>query len=94
MVDWIIFLIFVSQSKTNIMLKTISLQEYAKRIGYIETKNLTLEDIQEFAEEVLDWTIWDYPIEELDYVINEVHEGNTNELVYVETDFGLRICEL
>jgi hypothetical protein len=94
LVDWIIFLIFVSQSKTNIMLKTISLQEYAKRIGYIETKNLTLEDIQEFAEEVLDWTIWDYPIEELDYVINEVHEGNTNELVYVETDFGLRICEL
>ena len=93
MVDWIIFLIFV-QTKTNIMLKTISLQEYAKRIGYIETKNLTLEDIQEFAEEVLDWTIWDYPIEELDYVVNEVHKGNTDELVYVETDFGLRICEL
>ena len=76
------------------MLETISLQEYAKRIGYTETKNLSLEDIQEFAEEILDWTIWDYPIEELDYVVNEVHEGNTDELVYVETDFGLRICEL
>ena len=35
------------------MLETISLQEYAKRIGYNETKNLTLEDIQEFAEEIL-----------------------------------------
>ena len=76
------------------MLETISLQEYAKRVGYNETENLTLEDIQEFAEEILDWTIWDYPIEELDYVVNEVHEGNTDELVYVETDFGLRICEL
>ena len=75
------------------MLKTISLQEYAKRIGY-NTENITLKNIQEFAQEDLDWTIWDYPIEELDYVINEVHDGNTNELVYVETDFGLRICEL
>ena len=75
------------------MLETISLQEYAKRIGY-NTENITLKNIQEFAQEDLDWTIWDYPIEELDYVINEVHEGNTNELVYVETDFGLRICEL
>ena len=74
-------------------LETISLQEYAKRIGY-NTENITLKNIQEFAQEDLDWTIWDYPIEELDYVINEVHEGNTNELVYVETDFGLRICEL
>ena len=75
------------------MLETISLQEYAKRIGY-NTENITLKNIQEFAQEDLDWTIWDYPIEELDYVINEVHDGNTNELVYVETDFGLRICEL
>ena len=74
-------------------LETISLQEYAKRIGY-NTENITLKNIQEFAQEDLDWTIWDYPIEELDYVINEVHDGNTNELVYVETDFGLRICEL
>ena len=76
------------------MLETISLQEYAKRIGYEVTPKLTLEVIQEFAQEKLDWTIWDYPIEELEYVINEVHEGNTNELVYVETDFGLRICEI
>ena len=71
------------------MLETISLEEYAKRIGYNETKNLTLEDIQEFAEEILEWTIWDYPIEELDYVLNVVHEGNANELVYVETDLSL-----
>ena len=76
------------------MLETISLQEYAKRIGYTEIKNLSLEDIQEFSEEILDCTIWDYPIEELDYVVNEVHEGNKNELVYVVTNFGLRICEL
>jgi hypothetical protein len=76
------------------MLETISLQEYAKRIGYNETKNLTLEDIQEFSEEILDRSIWDYPIEELDHVLNEVHDGCADELVYVETEFGLRICEL
>jgi hypothetical protein len=75
-------------------METISLQEYAKRIGYNETKNLTLEDIQEFSEEILDRSIWDYPIEELDHVLNEVHEGCADNLVYVETDFGLRICEV
>jgi len=75
-------------------METISLQEYAKRIGYTETKNLTLEDIQEFSEEILDRSIWDYPIEELDHVLNEVHEGCADNLVYVETDFGLRICEV
>jgi hypothetical protein len=76
------------------MLETISLQEYAKRIGYEETKNLKLEDIQEFAEEILDVTLWDYPIDELDYVINEVKGGSIEELVYVETEFGIRICEI
>jgi hypothetical protein len=76
------------------MLETISLQEYAKRVGYEETKNLKLEDIQEFAEEILDVTLWDYPIDELDYVINEVKDGSIEELVYVETEFGIRICEI
>ena len=77
------------------MLETISLEEYAKRVGFEDfNEETTLEDIQEFAEEELDWSIWDYPIDELEHVLNEVHEGSIEELVYVETEFGLRICEL
>ena len=77
------------------MLETISLEEYAKRIGFEDfNEETTLEDIQEFAEEILEVTLWDYPTEELDYVINDVKEGSIEELVYVETEFGLRICEL
>jgi hypothetical protein len=77
------------------MLETISLEEYAKRVGFESfNEETTLEDIQEYAEEELDWTIWDYPIEELDHVLNEVHDGETDNLVYVKTDIGLRICEI
>ena len=77
------------------MLETISLKEYAKRVGFEGfNKETTLEDIQEFAEEILEVTLWDYPTEELDYVINDVKGGSIEELVYVETKFGLRICEL
>ena len=77
------------------MLETISLEKYAKRVGFEGfNKETTLEDIQEFAEEILEVTLWDYPTEELDYVINDVKGGSIEELVYVETKFGLRICEL
>ena len=77
------------------MLETISLEEYAKRVGFEDfNEETTLEDIQEFAEEILEVTLWDYPTEELDYVINDVKGGSIEELVYVETKFGLRICEL
>lgn len=77
------------------MLETISLEEYAKRVGFEDFNGeTTLVDIQEFAEEILEVTLWDYPTAELDYVINDVKEGSIEELVYVETEFGLRICEL
>ena len=77
----------------NITMKTISIQDYANLIGY-KGQNLTLEKIQEFAEDELDWTIWDYPLEEYEYALNEVHEGKAEELVIVETDFGIRVCEI
>ena len=73
--------------------KTIPIQDYANLIGY-KGQNLTLEKIQEFAEDELDWTIWDYPLEEYEYALNEVHEGKAEELVIVETDFGIRVCEI
>ena len=75
------------------MLETISLQEYAKRIG-CNFEVETLEQVQEYAQEEFDHDVWDYPIDELDHVLNEVHDGCADELVYVETEFGLRICEL
>ena len=69
-------------------MKTISIQDYANLIGY-KGQNLTLEKIQEFAEDELDWTIWDYPLEEADYCKEE-----DIKVVLVNTDFGLRLCEI
>ena len=69
-------------------MKTISVQDYANLIGY-KGQNPTLEKIQEFAEDELDWTIWDYPLEEADYCKEE-----DRKVVLVNTDFGLRLCEI
>ena len=70
-------------------MKTISLQDYAKIVGYKGSYSTTLEQIQEFAEDELDWTIWDYPLEEADYCKEE-----DRKVVLVNTDFGLRLCEI
>ena len=75
-------------------MKTISLQDYAKIVGYKGSYPTTLEQIQEFAEDELDWTIWDYPLEEYDYVLKEVKDNNASELVFVDTEIGVRICEI
>ena len=72
---------------------TISIKDYAKIIGFKDEKP-TIETIQKYAQEYLDFTIWDYPLEEYDYVLNEVHEGNKEELVLVDTNFGIRVCEI
>ena len=74
-------------------METISLQEYGRRVGCKENFK-TLQEIQDYVEEHHDCTLWDYPIEEYDYILNEVKDGNTDELVLVETDFGIRICEV
>lgn len=71
-------------------LKTLTLEQYANKVGYKGFSNdTTLFDIQEFCQEELDLTLWDYPIEELDYVLNEVK----SEFVYVIVDGFIRICE-
>ncbi len=74
-------------------MKTISIQDYANLIGY-KGENPTLEDIQNFAETELDWTIWDYPLEEYDYILKEVKDNIEDEIVLVNTEFGIRICEI
>ncbi len=65
-----------------------TIEKYSEIIGY-KGKNPTLEEIQNFAENELDWTIWDYPLEEADYCMEE----GINVIV-VETEFGLRLCEI
>ena len=75
-------------------MKTISLQDYAKIVGYKGSYPTTLEQIQDFVENELDCMLWDYPLEEYKYALNEVHEGKAEELVIVETDFGIRVCEI
>lgn len=69
--------------------KIITIEEYAKLIGY-KKKNPTLQKVQQYAEEYLDVTLWDYPLEEQDYVLKEV----SAETVRVRTKTGIRICEL
>ena len=74
--------------KFNIM-KTISLQDYAKIVGYKGSYPTTLEQIQDFVENELDCMLWDYPLEEADYCKEE-----DRKVVLVNTDFGLRLCEI
>jgi hypothetical protein len=74
-------------------MKSISIEAYAKKIGY-KGDNPTIEEIQEFAENVLDCTLWDYPLEEYDYVLKEVKDNCADELILVETEIGIRVCEL
>jgi predicted metal-binding protein len=69
-------------------METISLQEYGKRVGCKEHFN-TLQEIQDYVEEYHDCTLWDYPLEELEYA-----KENCEGIILVETEFGVRICEV
>lgn len=73
-------------------MKTFSIQQYAEMIGF-KGENPTLECIQEFAEECLNETLWDYPIEELQDILDEIEETK-KKFVFVNTEIGLRICEI
>jgi hypothetical protein len=70
-------------------INVITLEEYANIVGYKGDIPKTLEQIQEYAEDNLYWTIWDYPLDELEYCIEE-----DRSVVLVKTDFGLRLCEI
>lgn len=69
-------------------MKIYSLRMYAKKVG-VELINPTIETIQEYVELNFEKTLWDYPLEELEYVLLEV----TTDIVVVNTDEGLRLCE-
>jgi hypothetical protein len=70
-------------------MKPISLQDYARAVGYKGKYPTTLKQVQEYAEDFLDWNIWDYPLEELEYC-----KENELNVILVETDLGLRLCEI
>lgn len=75
-------------------METISLKEYGRRVGCNEDFK-TLQEIQDYVEEHHDCTVWDYPLEEYDYVLKEVKDNCADELVLVDTEqFGIRVCEL
>ena len=70
-------------------INVITLEEYANIVGYKGDIPKTLEQIQEYAEDALDLTIWDYPLDELEYCIEE-----DRSVVLVKTDLGMRLCEI
>ncbi len=70
-------------------INVITLEEYANIVGYKGDIPKTLEQIQEYAEDALDLTIWDYPLDELEYCIQE-----DRSVVIVKTDLGMRLCEI
>ena len=70
-------------------MKPLSLKEYGDLVGFPKNRNpRTLQEIQDYCEEMQETTLWDYPLEELRYCIEE-----DRKVVIVETDFGLRLCE-
>lgn len=74
-------------------MKPITLKQYSRKVGCVGTTSKedfkTLQQIQDNVQEHHDCTLWDYPLEEADYC----REENRN-VVLVETDFGLRLCEV
>lgn len=77
----------------NTVTKPLTLNDYAKLIGYpnkVKESNFdALQDIQDFANDEFDVSLWDYPLSELDYV-------NENEIVFAYVLIGdeVRLCEI
>jgi len=69
-------------------IEILSIEEYSTIVG--APKMDTVVEVQNYASEHFDLTLFDYSIEELEYVITEVNEN----LCLVQTEYGLRICEI
>ncbi len=71
--------------------EVMTLAAYAELIGYVPAPDevLTLEAIQTYSEEEKDCSIWDYPLDELEYVVEEVNDS----VVLVEVEGETRVCE-
>lgn len=69
-------------------MKILTVSEYANLMGY-DGKNPSIMDVQEFCENEQDLSVWDYPLDELEYVLTEVNEN----IVFVKEGNEVRICE-
>jgi hypothetical protein len=69
-------------------IEILSLEQYANIVGTPICN--TVVEVQNYASEHFGVTLFDYPVEELEYVITEVNES----LCLVKTEYGLRICEI
>lgn len=89
--DEVAVAIFKNQDKIKDK-KVHTLAEYVTSLGIKEKdlpKDYTINDIQEYCTEEMDFSIFDYDLLELDYVITEVNEN----VAIVKTDIGIRVCE-
>lgn len=89
--DYPILIQYGGGSEAEVLLaeikKVLTLEEYAKKIGVV---GATLQDIQDNADEHFDLTLWDYPLEEYGYVLEEVNE---NVVVVEVAPNEFRVCE-
>jgi hypothetical protein len=70
-------------------MKLLTLNEYAEALN-CNLKGATLSEIQEYVQDEFDLTVWDYPLQELEYVLTEVNES----VCFVKVDNEIRICEI
>lgn len=68
-------------------IEVLTFEEYCRKLK-IPIKN-NLQEVQEYADEHLDVSLWDYPVSEVDYCIRE-----GIKVVLVNTDTGHRLCEI
>lgn len=69
-------------------MKIYSLKKYANKVGYPHyRKETTLKEIQDYFEEFD--SLWDYPLIELEHILE-----NSINVVIVNTDIGIRLCEV
>jgi hypothetical protein len=66
----------------------LSLQQYADLIGFEGGKDPSLEQIQEYAEDYQENTFWDYPLNELKYLIED-----NRKFLFVQCEDEIRLCE-
>lgn len=73
--------------------RVLTLKEYAEKIGVPTDElddNFLLSDIQDYANEFMDWSIFDYPLDEIEYVLSEINEN----VVLVYAYDMIRVCEV
>ena len=75
--------------------RVLSVSEYAEKLGFTLgnfDENSTIEDVQNYADDERDLSLFDYPICEIDMVFTDVNENLV--LVYDKSIDDIRLCEV